>query len=85
MALIIPGEMPKNCFQCRTTFIALKMGCRLDTGMSFDDMMASRHSSCPIIGEIADIALCEFLADKLIPPTTPEELYLKLFSKKAET
>lgn len=85
MALIIKGKMPENCFKCRVTFVALKMGCSLDSEMKLDDVKVKRHPSCPIVGEIADIALCEFLADKLVPPTTPEELYLKLFSKKAET
>lgn len=81
MALITKGNMPEDCGKC-DLFIMLPQ-CPLPPNGPFVYRDGTRHPDCPIIGEISDIALCEFLADKLVPPTTAEELYQRLF-KKAE-
>lgn len=45
--IVINGDMPKNCEECD-----LQMSCPVHFSAREDK--ASRHSSCPIIGEIPD-------------------------------
>ena len=84
MALIIDGNMPKNCFECKFAEMryASDRECRcglLGYGICMEITRGAeleRHISCPIIGEVPDelenliIAMSQFPREK--PKTATE-------------